>query len=239
MRTNGRGRAAAMAATLMVWARVATAQPANEPMEPGVTFSAEVTIAQAIVDRSGRPTRELPTSRYRLEQLETGGLRTTMLATRPQPGPRRPGRRLRRPHRGHRPGDRRPAGARRTRLGPGDARGTDRRAARARRIQLARGTGRASAADGRPGSAVRAAAGLGSHVPALPRPARAGRRGAAGGPGHGGSGRAEPDRGRRPGRASRLRVRPDRRRAAGARARPQRIVARRGRRAAGWSRSRR
>ena len=85
MRTNRGGRAAAMAATLMVWARVATAQPANEPMEPGVTFSAEVTIAQAIVDRSGRPTRELPTSRYRLEQLETGGLRTTMLATRPSP----------------------------------------------------------------------------------------------------------------------------------------------------------
>ena len=239
MRTNRGGRAAAMAATLMVWARVATAQPANEPMEPGVTFSAEVTIAQAIVDRSGRPTRELPTSRYRLEQLETGGLRTTMLATRPSPA------------RGALADvyagltvDTDPAtGALRVRDAQGSAlatpRGTNRRAARARRIQLARGTGRASAADGRPGSAVRAAAGLGPHVPALPRPARAGRRGAAGGPGHGGSGRAEPDRARGPGRASRLRVRPDRRRAAGARARPQRIVARRSRRAAGWSRSRR
>ncbi len=85
MRTNGAGPAAAMAATLMVWARVAAAQPANEPMEPGVTFSAEVTIAQAIVDRSGTPTRELPTSRYRLEQLESGGLRTVMLATRRSP----------------------------------------------------------------------------------------------------------------------------------------------------------
>ena len=74
-----------IAAALAAFARLAAAQPPDEPMEPGVMFSAEVTINQAIVDRSGKPTHELPASRYRLERLEGGGLRTTMLATRPRP----------------------------------------------------------------------------------------------------------------------------------------------------------
>ena len=83
--TRSGGPAAAMAATLMVWARVAAAQPAGEPMDPAVSFSADVTVTQAIVDRSGKITRELPASRYRLERLDGGGLRTTMLATRHSP----------------------------------------------------------------------------------------------------------------------------------------------------------
>ena len=115
-----------------------------------------------------------------------GGLRTTMLATR------------RSPARGALADayagitvDTDPAtGALRVRDAQGSALatpgGTDRRAGRARRIQPGRRTGRAGAAAGRPGPAVRAAAGLGPRVAALPRPARAGRRGDAGGPGHGG-----------------------------------------------------
>ena len=83
-RTSG-GRAAAIAAALLAWARVTAAQSASAPMDPGVTFSAEVTVTQSIVDRSGKTTRELPASRYRLERLDGGGLRTTMLATRPRP----------------------------------------------------------------------------------------------------------------------------------------------------------
>ena len=86
MKRRNSGRlAAAIAAALAMWTRLASAQPPDQPMESGVFFTAEVTITQAIVDRTGKPTRELPPSRYRLDRFDGGRLRTTMLATRESP----------------------------------------------------------------------------------------------------------------------------------------------------------
>lgn len=78
-------QAAVMAAAMVVGVRAAAAQPAREPTDPDVTFSAEVTVTQAIVDRNGKTMRELPGSRYRLDRRDGGGVRLTMLATRSSP----------------------------------------------------------------------------------------------------------------------------------------------------------
>lgn len=77
--------AACAAATLASGIAPALAQPPRTALRPGVTFSAEVTVTQAIVDRTGKTTRELPSSRYRLERRAGGRMTMTMLATRTSP----------------------------------------------------------------------------------------------------------------------------------------------------------
>ena len=81
---NTRWHAAVMAAAMAVGGRAAAQQPA-EPTNPEVTFSADVSVTQAIVDRTGKTVRELPGSRYRLERRAGRQMRLTMLATRPSP----------------------------------------------------------------------------------------------------------------------------------------------------------
>ncbi|MGD9904735.1 MAG: hypothetical protein AB7U83_14825 [Vicinamibacterales bacterium] len=70
---------AALAAATLLAAHGAAAQTADP------TFSADVTVTHRVIDRSGAPIRELPTSRYRLNLSQGGALRLTMLATRTSP----------------------------------------------------------------------------------------------------------------------------------------------------------
>ena len=77
-------QAAVMAAAMAVGVRTAAQEP-GQSSDPEVTFSADVTVTQTIVDRTGKTTRQLPGSRYRLERRAGGQMRLTMLATRASP----------------------------------------------------------------------------------------------------------------------------------------------------------
>ena len=78
-------RFAVVAAAMVAAAHPAAAQQPGEVAGTEVTFSAEVTVTHTIVDRTGKVTRELPGSRHRLERLDGGRVRMTMLATRANP----------------------------------------------------------------------------------------------------------------------------------------------------------
>ena len=129
-----------------------------------MTFSAEVTVAHAIVNRTGKVTRELPASRYRLEQLDGRRVEDDDVGHAANPRQRCSGRCLRRHHGGYRCGNRRAAGARRAGqdapagldLGPADAPGRARRRTRRHPSGRARRSWRLDAAVRAPLGSVRA-----------------------------------------------------------------------------------
>lgn len=85
-RRAARWQAAALAAAMTAAAHGVEAQGIQAALAEGAVFSADVTVERAVVDGRGRVTRQLPRSRYRIEQFAGGRGRMAMLASTTQPG---------------------------------------------------------------------------------------------------------------------------------------------------------
>lgn len=72
---------AALVMAMVVTATRASGQAADTTPADGAEFSADVTVERAVIDGTGKVTRQLPPSKYRIERFAGGRSRMAMLAS--------------------------------------------------------------------------------------------------------------------------------------------------------------